>query len=67
MSWYVYSMWVFRVEKLPLKLDKNGERVQPPPRFIDVEFSKDYKLSRWEQVSGATNPTPSGDGTVASA
>ena len=26
MNWYVYSMWVFRVEILPLNLNKKGEQ-----------------------------------------
>ena len=39
-------MWVFRVENLPLKLDKHGEPLKPSPRFIDIEFSPDYKLHR---------------------
>ena len=44
MHWYVYSMWVYRVEKMPLKLKDNGEPMEPEPRFIDIEFSPDYKL-----------------------
>ena len=32
------------MERLLQKLDKSGERVKPSLRFIDVEFSKDYKL-----------------------
>ena len=44
MHWYVYSMWVYRVEKMPLKLKDNGEPMMPAPRFIDIEFSPDYKL-----------------------
>jgi hypothetical protein len=46
MHWYAYSMWVFRVEKLPLKLKEDGETVVPGPRFIDIEFSSDYKLHK---------------------
>ena len=44
MHWYVYSMWVYRVEKLPPKLKDNGEPMEPGPRFTDIEFSPDYKL-----------------------
>ena len=39
-------MWVFRVKKLPPKLNKDGEPLTPAPRFIDIEFSPDYKLHR---------------------
>ena len=54
MSWYVYSMWVYRVETLPLKLDKNSEPLMPSPRFIDIDFSPDYKLHRTHKQRIAT-------------
>ena len=54
MTWYVYSMWVYRVETLPRKLDKHGEPVDPAPRFIDISFSSDYKLYRTHKQRIAT-------------
>ena len=54
MHWYLYSMWVFRVEKMPLKLKDDGEPVVPGPRFIDIEFSPDYKLHRTHKQRIAT-------------
>ena len=54
MSWYVYSMWVFRVETLRLKLDKDGLPQKPPPRYIDIDFSPDYKLHRTHKQRIAT-------------
>ena len=54
MHWYVYSMWVFRVEKLPLKRNKDGEAIVPGPRFIDIEFSPDYKLHHTHKQRIAT-------------
>ena len=45
MSWYVYSMWVFRIEKPPPKRSNSEEEPKKPyPRFIDIEFQSDYKL-----------------------
>ena len=37
MSWYVYSMWVYRVELPPTARDAK-------PRHVTIEFSPDYKL-----------------------
>ena len=54
MHWYLYSMWVFRVEKMPLKLKDDGEPLVPGPRFIDIEFSPDYKLHRTHKQRIAT-------------
>ena len=54
MHWYVYSMWVFRVETLPAKYKDDGEPLVPKPRFIDIEFSPDYKLCRSHKQRIAT-------------
>jgi hypothetical protein len=47
-------MWVFRIEKLPMKYDKGGEFSRPRPRFIDIEFSSDYKLHHTHKQRIAT-------------
>ena len=47
-------MWVFCVEKMPLKLKDDGEPLVPGPRFIDIEFSPDYKLHRTHKQRIAT-------------
>ena len=47
-------MWVFRVENLPTKYKDDGEPVVPGPRFIDIEFSRDYKLHRSHKQRIAT-------------
>ena len=39
MSFYVYAMWVYRVERLPLK-PNHKER----PRFLDFDFAPGYSL-----------------------
>ena len=54
MHWYLYSMWVYRVEVLPLKLNDDGEPMVPGPRFIDIDFSPDYKLHRTHRQRIAT-------------
>ena len=54
MHWYVYSMWVYRIEKLPPQRKKDGEVSEPRPRFIDIEFSSDYKLHRTHRQRIAT-------------
>ena len=54
MHWYLYSMWVYRVEVLPLRLKDDGEPVVPGPRFIDIDFSPDYKLHRTHKQRIAT-------------
>ena len=47
-------MWVFRVEKMPLKLKDDGEPMVPGPRFIDIDFSPDYKLHHGHRQRIAT-------------
>ena len=42
MSWQVYAMWVYRIEKPPRSSKDQQRRVRH--RFIDLEFSADYKL-----------------------
>ena len=49
MPWYVYSMWVYRVERMPRKHRANAE-----PRFIDIAFSSDYKLHHTHRQRLAT-------------
>ena len=41
MHWQVYSMWVYRIEKPPAPQSRTAPK---RPRFIDIEFSKDYEL-----------------------
>ena len=43
MSWEVYAMWMYRIEKLP-RATSDEDSKQPRQRFIDVEFSSDYKM-----------------------
>ena len=55
MHWYVYSMWVYRIEiQRPTKRDDDGQLKTPPPRFIDIDFSPDYKLHRTHKQRIAT-------------
>ena len=42
MSWYVYSMWVYRIEKLEPKFKKDGEPAKKRKRFIDIPFDDGY-------------------------
>ncbi|MCP4208139.1 MAG: hypothetical protein GY767_13960, partial [Shimia sp.] len=42
MSWQVYSMWVYRIEKPPRSKAQQGHVRH---RFVDIEFSADYKLN----------------------
>ena len=44
MPWYVYSMWVYRIEKPPKRIKQDVEPAKPWLRFIDIEFSPDYAL-----------------------
>ena len=54
MPWYVYSMWVFRIEKFPAKSNADGDTTQPGPRFIDIQFSCDYKMHHTHKQRVAT-------------
>ena len=47
-------MWVYRVEIPPPKRDKDGQLMTPPPRFIDIEFSPDYRLHPTHKQRTAT-------------
>ena len=49
--WYLYSMWVFRVEKMPLKLEEDGEPLVPGPRFIDIEIFARLQIAPYTQAA----------------
>ena len=41
MSWQVYAMWIYRVERPPPKTKSVQSAIQ---RYVEIEFSNDYKL-----------------------
>lgn len=51
MSWYVYSMWMYRVEKAPPAEVSVRGAVQ---RFVDVPFDRSYKLHKTHMQRVAT-------------